>query len=182
MRIGWFAVLGWQSAFAASAFLAGSMIQGAAILGNSSYDAQPYQATLICWLALCLALTINLVGGKLLPRAEAVLLVVHILGFFGVLIPLVYMAEHNSSHDVFLTFQNGGSFKTQGLSWFVGMTTCAFAFGGADAAVHVSLHPLSSVPHSGLILMPPTPPRSSPKPSCLASASTAASGSASSSP
>lgn len=114
------------------------MIQGAAILGNEKYDALPWQATLICWCSLILALVINLIGGKLLPRAEVVLLVVHILGFFGVLIPLVYMAEHNTKEQVFMSFQNGGGFKTQGLSWFVGMTTCAFAFGGADGAVHVS--------------------------------------------
>ncbi|KIN06808.1 hypothetical protein OIDMADRAFT_107624 [Oidiodendron maius Zn] len=135
---GWFAVLGWQTAFAASAFLTGSMIQGAAILGNDAYNALPWQATLICWCSLSLALVINLIGGKLLPRAEAVLLVVHILGFFGVLIPLVYMAVPNTKEQVFLSFQNGGGFKTQGLSWFVGMTTCAFAFGGADAAVHMA--------------------------------------------
>lgn len=116
------------------------MIQGVAILGNESYDALPWQATLITWCALILALAINLVGGKLLPRAETVLLVVHVVGFFAILIPLVYMAEHNTKEQVFLSFQNGGGFKTQGLSWFVGMTTCAFAFGGADASVHVSGH------------------------------------------
>ncbi|KFY71997.1 hypothetical protein V499_07851 [Pseudogymnoascus sp. VKM F-103] len=78
------------------------------------------------------------VGGKILPRAGVVLLVVHIVGFFGVLIPLVYMAEHNTKEQVFLSFHNGGGFETQGLSWFVGMTTCAFAFGGGDAAVHMA--------------------------------------------
>jgi L-asparagine transporter-like permease len=122
------------------------MIQGAAILGNDAYHALPWQATLICWCSLSLALAINLVGGKLLPRAEAVLLVVHIVGFFGVLIPLVYMAEPNTKEQVFLSFQNGGGFKTQGLSWFVGMTTCAFAFGGGDAAVHVSCCHFSPLP------------------------------------
>lgn len=116
------------------------MIQGMIKLGNDEYNALPWQATLICWCSLSLALIINLVGGKLLPRAEVVLLVVHVLGFFGVLIPLVYMAEPNESKNVFLFFHNGGEFKTQGLSWFVGMTTCAFAFGGADGTVHVSRH------------------------------------------
>jgi amino acid transporter len=146
---GWFAVLGWQTAFAASAFLTGSMIQGAAILGNNTYNALPWQATLICWCSLSLALGINLVGGKLLPRAETALLAVHIAGFFAILIPLVCMAKHNTTEQVFLTFQNGGGFKTRGLSWFVGMTTCAFAFGGADGAVHVSSYHLK-LPPAGL--------------------------------
>lgn len=115
------------------------MIQGAVIVGNQAYNALAWQGTLICWATLVLALAINLVGGKLLPRAEALLLVLHVVGFFAVLIPLVYMANHNSAEQVFLSFQNEGGFQTQGLSWFVGMTTCAFAFGGGDAAVHVSI-------------------------------------------
>jgi hypothetical protein len=122
------------------------MIQGAAVLGNASYEPQPYQATLITWASLTLALAINLAGGKLLPRAEVLLLVVHILGFFGILIPVVYMSDHNSKHQVFLTFENGGGFPTQGLAWFVGMTTFGFAFGGGDGAVHVSC-PLTPFDH-----------------------------------
>ncbi|KAJ5211544.1 uncharacterized protein N7498_003190 [Penicillium cinerascens] len=135
---GWFTVIGWQTAFAAGAFLTGQMSQGAAILGNNLYNALPWQGTLIIWASLCLALAVNLVGGKLLPRIEVTILVLHILGFFGILIPLTYMADHNTKEQVFLSFQNGGGFATQGLSWFVGMTNCAFAFGGGDAAVHMA--------------------------------------------
>jgi hypothetical protein len=106
--------------------------------------------------------------------------VVHIVGFFAILIPLVYMAEHNTKEQVFLSFQNGGGFKTQGLSWFVGMTTCAFAFGGADASVHVScccLSPLLPASRRPSLTKPSNRwrkrsrmrPRSSRKPSCSAS-------------
>jgi amino acid transporter len=138
ITIGWFAVLGWQTAFAACGYLAGTMIQGAAILGNSHYKSLPWQGTLIVWALLIVALLVNLIGGKLLPRVEAVILVIHILGFFGVMIPLTYMADRQPANEVFLEFQNGGNFATQPLSWFVGMTSCAFAFAGGDAAVHVS--------------------------------------------
>ncbi|KXG45519.1 Amino acid/polyamine transporter I [Penicillium griseofulvum] len=151
---GWFAVLGWQSAFAACAFLTGKMIQGAAILGNNLYNALPWQGTLIVWGSLSLSLAVNLLGGNLLPRAEAALLVLHIIGFFGILIPLVYMADHNTKEQVFLSFQNGGGFATQGLSWFVGMTSCAFAFAGGDAAVHMSEEVANAstvIPHALMI-------------------------------
>lgn len=114
------------------------MIQGAAILANSHYESLPWQGTLIIWALLIVALLVNLVGGKLLPRVEAIILVIHILGFFGVMIPLTYMANRQPTKEVFLEFQNGGDFATQTLSWFVGMTSCAFAFAGGDAAVHVS--------------------------------------------
>ncbi|KAL3431346.1 amino acid/polyamine transporter I [Aspergillus tetrazonus] len=124
---GWVTVIGWQAAFASASFIAGTQIQGA-----------PWHGTLIMWAAVVLALGVNVAGGKLLPRLETVILVIHILGFFGILIPLTYMADHKSKHDVFLDFVNEGGFPTQGLSWFVGMTGCVFAFAGGDAAVHMA--------------------------------------------
>ncbi|KAJ5291448.1 amino acid permease [Penicillium angulare] len=115
---GWWTVLGWQTALASLAFLTGTTIQGAATLGNQQYDAQPWQGTLLVWAALVFALLANLAGGKVLPRLESLTLVVHVL--------------------VFLHFSNGGGFATQGLAWFVGMSSCAFALAGGDAAVHMS--------------------------------------------
>lgn len=135
--VGWLAVIGWQAALAASSFMTGQMIQSLAILGNQLYNAQPWQGTLIIWATLSLSLTVNLIGGKLLPRIEVVVLLLHILGFFGIMITLVYMAEPNTAKEVFTTFQNEGGFSTQALSWFVGMTGSAFGFAGGDGVVHV---------------------------------------------
>ncbi|KAJ5291513.1 amino acid permease [Penicillium angulare] len=135
---GWWTVLGWQTALASLAFLTGTTIQGAATLGNQHYDSQPWQGTLLVWAALVFALLANLAGGKVLPRLESLTLVVHVLGFFGIMIPLVYMSDHKSTKEVFLQFSNSGEFATQGLAWFVGMSSCAFALAGGDAAVHMS--------------------------------------------
>ncbi|KAL4786037.1 amino acid/polyamine transporter I [Aspergillus varians] len=135
---GWVTVIGWQAAFASTAYLAGTEIQGAVILAHSHYTAEPWHGTLIMWAAVLLALGINLAGGKLLPRFETAILVIHLVGFFGILIPLTYMADHKTTHEVFLSFDNGGEFPTMGLSWFVGMTGCVFAFAGGDAAVHMA--------------------------------------------
>ena len=132
------------------------MIQGAAILGNNLYNALPWEGTLIVWASLSLALVVNLLPGNLLPRIEVIILVVHILGFFGIIIPLIYMADHNTKEQVFLSFQNGGGFATQGLSWFVGMTSCAFAFAGGDAAVHVSFVVNYASLYTSLANKPPT--------------------------
>ncbi|RJE20120.1 Amino acid permease [Aspergillus sclerotialis] len=134
---GWVTCIGWQAAFASASYLAGTEIQGVATLANSTYDQKPYQGTLIMWAAVFLALAINIVGGKLLPRLELLILVIHVLGYFGILIPMTYMANHKTSHEVFKDFVNSG-FPTNGLSWFVGMTGCVFAFAGGDAAVHMA--------------------------------------------
>ncbi|KAJ5155143.1 amino acid permease [Penicillium capsulatum] len=117
--IGWLAVLGWQTGLASLAFLTGTTIQGAAILGNSHYEAFPWHGTLLVWAALVFALVANLAGGKVLPRVETMTLVAHIVGFFGILIPLTYMSEQKSPQELFSQFSNGGGFPTQGLAWFM---------------------------------------------------------------
>lgn len=119
--------------------MCGTQIQGVAVLAHKNYSPEKWQGTLICWCVLLVALGINVAGGKLLPRLESLILVVHILGFFGIMIPLVYMSEHNTAKEVFTEFNNGGGFPTDGLSWFVGATGCVFAFAGGDAAVHVRI-------------------------------------------
>jgi amino acid transporter len=90
------------------------------------------------WACLLIALTINLAGGKLLPRLEQGILVLHVLGCLAIIIPMVCLADYRSNQEVFLQFNNGGEFPTQGLSWFVGISGCAFSFAGGDATVHVS--------------------------------------------
>lgn len=79
----------------------------------------------------------NIIGGKLLPRFEGTILILHILGFFAILIPLTYMAEHKPASEVFTYFINEGHWPTQGLSFFIGIIGPVFAFAGGDAAVHV---------------------------------------------
>lgn len=90
------------------------------------------------WATLVVALLANLVGGRFLPRLEGFILIIHVLGFFAIIIPLTYMSDHKTDREVFTQFLNGGDFATQGLSWFVGLSGCVFAFAGGDAAVHVS--------------------------------------------
>lgn len=76
---------------------------------------------------------------KQLPRIEGLILIIHVAGFFGVLIPLVYLAPHGKASDVFTVFENGGEWSTQGLSFFVGIVTGVYAFLGADSACHMGM-------------------------------------------
>lgn len=135
---GWLTVIGWQATYATSCFLCGTLIQGLIVLTQSSYKPKPWHTTLLFWAVALFSVGINSVGGKLLPRFEGFILILHILGFFAILIPLTYMADHGSAHEVFTQFLNLGEFPSQGLSFFVGMVGCIFAFAGGDAAVHVS--------------------------------------------
>ncbi|CAG7930851.1 unnamed protein product [Penicillium olsonii] len=135
---GWLTVIGWQATFATSCYLVGTLIQGLIVLTNSSYQPKDWHGTLLFWAVVAFSVVINSVGGKVLPRFEGMILVLHILGFFAILIPLTYMADHGHAKEVFTEFLNLGEFPSQGLSFFVGTVGCIFAFAGGDAAVHMS--------------------------------------------
>ena len=97
---------------------------------DPSYTPHRWHATLLLYGALALSIFTTTVIGTALPKIESMLLVVYVLGFFGVLVPLVYLGPHANAHEVFTTFLNGGGWSTKGLSFFVGISGNAFAFLG----------------------------------------------------
>ncbi|BCS25685.1 putative GABA permease [Aspergillus puulaauensis] len=135
---GWLTVIGWQATFATACYLTGTMIQGVVVLTHPDYVPAYWHPTMYYWAVVAFAVGINVVGRSVLPRLEGLILVVHILGFFAVMIPLVSLAEIGSARDVFTQFNNQGNWSSDGLSFFVGLIGCVFAFAGGDAAVHMS--------------------------------------------
>lgn len=127
---GWLTLGGWQGTSACTSYLTGSMIQGIVHFVISTYEPQKYQATLMAWLCVFLALLINTVVGRMLPKLEGVILICHILGFFSIFIVLVSFGTHSDAAHVFHEFHNGGNWPNQTLSWFVGLLGCVFSFVG----------------------------------------------------
>ena len=128
--IGWLTVAGWQASIASSAYLEGVLIQNLIEVVSPDYTPKLWHGTLLCYGVLLVCVFVNTLAGTKLPRIEIVLLVVYVLGFIGIVVPLVYLAPHGNAHDVFATFVNGGGWSTQGLSFFVGLSGNAFAFLG----------------------------------------------------
>lgn len=120
------------------------MIQGLIFLTCPNYVPQAWHATLLYWAVVVFSVTINVVGGSLLPKFEGLILVLHVLGFFAILIPLTYMSNYGTAKDVFATWVNSGDWPSQGISTLVGLMGPVFAFAGGDAAVHVSVQRLST--------------------------------------
>ncbi|TQS32631.1 hypothetical protein Golomagni_07048, partial [Golovinomyces magnicellulatus] len=135
---GWITAAGWLGTVASAGYLSGSMLQVVVALTTPGYHPEPYQALLMFWAFLAFALAINTVLSFLLPKFEALILVLHVLGFVAVLVVLVTLGPRNDAQFLFTTFFNGGKWPTQGLSFFVGMMGNVFAFVGADAAFHMS--------------------------------------------
>ncbi|KAL8695665.1 MAG: hypothetical protein Q9224_003252 [Gallowayella concinna] len=151
-RSGWLNVIGWQALAASGAYLVATIIQGLIVLNNPDYSPERWHGTLLLWAIICVAVLVNTVISSLLPKLECVILIIHILGFFAVMIPLVYMAPHGSASDVFTLFINEGGWKTNGLSFFVGLYGNVFAFLEiANASTNVPRSMLVSILLNGVL-------------------------------
>jgi len=69
------------------------MILALAQLNYPSYTPALWQGTLVYWGVMAVAILINTTASKILPKLESFILILHILGFFAILIPLVQVHE-----------------------------------------------------------------------------------------
>ncbi|KAK0622073.1 amino acid/polyamine transporter I [Bombardia bombarda] len=137
--VGWLCVLGWQVGTVAISFLMAGQIQGLVILNHDSYDPQRWHLTLITIAIVTISMAFNTVLYRQLPLVEIVSLVLHVLGFFAILIPLWVMGKRaDSAYDVFFTFTDGGGWGNTGLSCLIGVLSSIFALIGPDSAAHMS--------------------------------------------
>lgn len=135
---GWLTTTGWLAAIASACSLTSGLIQGMVIMTRPNYIEQPWHGTLLFWANLLFCVFVNTVVSKLLPKFESTILILHVIGFFAVLIPLVKLAPKADPHDIFTIFNNGGGWPSDGLSFLVGLSGLAFAFLGLDGAYHMS--------------------------------------------
>lgn len=77
-----------------------------------------------------LALFVNTVLARWLPKIEGFILALHVLGFFAIIFPLVYLSDHAPASEVFTQFLNEGNLPTQGISFLVGMISGVGSFVG----------------------------------------------------
>lgn len=149
---GWLTLTGWQALVASGGYVTGTMMQGLILLCNPDYinKMQNWHGTMLFWAVILLGFLVNTAIGKLLARFEGIVLVIHILGFFGVMLPLVLLGQQSDSSAVFDTWYNLGGWQTQGLSFCIGILGNVFAFLGADGAIHVRENTKPLPPFPGL--------------------------------
>ena len=128
-------MIGWQTGLASIAFIAGTLIQGLIVLNNPDYIFERWQGTLLVIAIISFAVVFNTLLAKRLPMIEGMVLILHLLGFFGVLIPLWVLAPRNPASMVFTSFENLGGWNTQGLSFMVGLLTSVYGLLGADSSL-----------------------------------------------
>ena len=93
---------------------------------------------MLYWGVIFFGVLINTVVSSWLPKFEGLILILHILGFFAIIFPLVILGPHAPASEVFGTFINSGHWPTNGLSFFVGLLGNVYAFFGADGAIHMA--------------------------------------------
>ena len=129
--VGWQSIIAWQALNASAVYLTASLVQGIVLLNYPNYNAQLWQVTLLMYAVVLVCIIANTILVKLLPLLERVFLVLHICGFFAVLIPLVYLAPVKASaHEVFTDVLSLAGYNDRGLAIFVGLITPLFAFLG----------------------------------------------------
>lgn len=127
---GWLTVVGWQVASASVAYLAGTLMQGLITLNYPSYQAKLWQGTLFNWAVILITVAVNTAVVSSLPQIEGLILVLHVLGFFAILIPVVYLCEPIPAADVFSVFLDLENWNSQTLSFLIGVTGPALSFLG----------------------------------------------------
>lgn len=81
---------------------------------------------------------------KQLPKVEIVILVIHVVGLFAIVVPLLVMTpSRNSGSVALLDFYNGGNWEPVGVATMIGLLTPLGSMLGFDCAVHMCRIPQS---------------------------------------
>lgn len=135
---GWMTSIGWQALVASTGYIAGTLIQTLVVITVPSYEATSWRGLLIIYAVLLFGFIINTIARRLLPTLEGPVLCIHILAFFGVLVPLCVLSSKRGASEVWAYFVNEGGWDTQGLSTMIGLLMSIFLFTGVDGAIHMS--------------------------------------------
>ncbi|KAF0323848.1 amino acid transporter [Colletotrichum asianum] len=81
---------------------------------------------------------LNIWGSRMLPHANMISGVIHVVAFVAILIVLGVMAPKNTSSFVFTEFVNSSGWTNDGVSCLVGLISAVYPFLGYDAACHMA--------------------------------------------
>lgn len=130
LKKGSICVIGWIAAPTAAIYLAGSVLQSAVAMNAPDYEPKGWHVTLIMWGILLFCAILNTWLGMFLPVVETLILIVHVIGFFAFLIPILVIGPRADTKSVFdLTFNYGG-WTDITLATLIGMKGTVAAFLG----------------------------------------------------
>lgn len=125
--------MGWQTLVTSIAFQAGTEIQGLLVLNYDGYIYQQWHGTLLIIAVILFAAIFNTLLATRLHLVEGTILVVHVFGYFCILVPLWVLSPRTSSAVVWTDFHDPG-WGNRGLSAMIGMVASVLPLLGADAS------------------------------------------------
>ncbi|KAH8701089.1 amino acid/polyamine transporter I [Talaromyces proteolyticus] len=136
---GWVCVLGWHTGIALCSYTVANMLTGLLTINYpETYDPKPWHGTVLVIAVASTAFVFNTFLAQKLPIIEGMILIIHVFGFFAVLIPLWVLAPRKTPSQVFLSVEDRGGWGDNGLSCLVGLVAPVYALIGPDSAVHMA--------------------------------------------
>jgi choline transport protein len=99
-----------------------------------SYTMEPWHGTTLAIAVASAALIFNMFLAQKLPIIEGIILIIHVFGFFAILIPLWVLAPRAPVSQVFGSIEDRGGWGNSGLSCLVGLVGPIFALIGKPTA------------------------------------------------
>jgi choline transport protein len=141
--LGWVTVLAWQSVAAHTTYRLATLINKIDVETRVSFQTWTNQwyTVLLFWALSIFAAIINSISGRFLVRFQNLALIGHVLGFFGILIPMLYIGRpYASVKQVFMESEESRVWSSPALCFLVALPSSLLCLMGADGAVHVSTH------------------------------------------
>ncbi|KAK0275608.1 hypothetical protein LTR35_010878 [Friedmanniomyces endolithicus] len=135
---GWLLTLSWLCGVTSGMFLTGQMVQGAILITNESFNAQPYQVWCLVLAFAASGLFLNTVGARYLALMEVFVAVFLVLGYVANIIVLWVMSPKNSTSEVFGSFDNGNGWSSTGFGILTAQTAALYLILGSDGAAHMA--------------------------------------------
>jgi choline transport protein len=127
---GWITVFAWQAAVTSICFLVATQIQGLVVLNYPTYVFERWHGTLIMWAVMVISFAVNVYAINILPVLQLFGGIMHVAFFIALVVPLILLAPRSTPEFVFTTVLNESGWKSDGISWCLGMLTVTYCFLG----------------------------------------------------
>ena len=127
---GWITVFAWQANVASVGYLTATQIQALIVLNNESYVYERWHGTMLFWAVVVVSILVNVLGIRILPQLEIIVVILHVCLWFVWLVPIVYLSPHRSASATFTDFENSSGWGNNAVSWCIGLSTVTYPFIG----------------------------------------------------
>jgi choline transport protein len=100
------------------------------------------------WAVMIVTFAVNVYAIKILPVIQLVGGIMHVTFFVALVVPLVLLARRSTPEFVFDTVLKNGGYKSDGVSWCIGLLTVTYCFLGTCLITSL-FRPITNQPTSG---------------------------------